>query len=174
MSVSVDTNYFRRSFAGYEHPSLPEGYWTASSSVTGDASGDFKQIRVLLQTADQSRSGNMFSLEQVVMTNDGQAARPMIIQTENMDTIGSLVGQFSVTQSLAQVGGKGAAIVSLLKLAFPAWLGAPFAEGEATVIFAIDNVNGEELAVFAQGFIWGPRSIMAAGGPQRPATSIYG
>ena len=176
MSVILDTPYFRRAFAGYELPALPEGFWTASSSVTGDATGGIRQVRVKFQEADQGQSGNMFSLEQLSITIDNETGRPFIISTVNMDRMGNLVGLYSTVGSLASGAASivGAAIVNTSAIGTRAsWLGAPFEAGEALVTFATDNADGELFSVFAQGYIWGPRSVLAAGGPQRPAGGMY-
>jgi len=177
MSVIIDTNYFRRPFRGFDDPSLPEGYWVASSSVTGDGSGGIREVRVKLQEVDQPLSGNMFSLEQLVLTEDEEdGAGPFIVRTTNMDTMGGLAGQYSSVGALAAGAAAvvGRAIVNTSAIGTRAtWIGAPFAAGLATLGFAVDNITGNLYGVFAQGYIWGPRSILAPGGPQRPAQGLY-
>lgn len=175
MTVSIDTQHFRRPFAGYTAPSLPEAIWVASSSVVGDGSGGVREVRIVLQAAGQARSGNMFSLEQLTLRETNLSGTNYLVETVNMDTIGKLVGQAGYMQTLGLTNlVDGSANVAQGKTALPLFLGAPFATGIAVVAFRSDNISGQTLSAFAQGYIWGPRSLLAEGGPQRPANSIFG
>jgi len=175
MSVSVDTQHFRRPFAGWEDPALPEAIWVASSSALGDGGGGVREIRVVLQAAGQARSGNMFSLEQLTLRETNLSGTNYLVETVNMDTVGGLVGQAGYMQTLGLTNlVDGSANVAQGKTAQPLFLGAPFAIGIAVVAFRTDNITGQTFSVFAQGYIWGPRSILAEGGPRRPAGSIFG
>lgn len=173
MSVPLTTQFFRRPFRAYDDPSLPEGYWTAGTAVVGDNTGGSRSISIAFQTSNQGRSGNMFSLEQLSVSDANNVAKDFAMQANGLDTIGNQAGIHDIVGSLsAGVATAGIAATTYLALR-RLFLGAPFSSVGAFLIFVVDNVDGASFEIAAQGYIWGPRSIMAKGGPQRPANGIY-
>ena len=57
----------------------------------------------------------------------------------------------------------------------PIWLGVVGRqEGDSVITFQFDNVNLRLYQIVIQGYMWGPRSVLAPGGPRRPVGGLFG
>jgi len=169
---------------GYDDPALPEGIWSASGVVVGDASGGVMFTRILFHPEGAPLDGNIYNLEQLEGFFAGSAARPGFMNTVGMvpandpgflDRLMFLSWSFGgagIGNSML-IGGRGGGAG---QMGLPFLIGT--VRGTADDVGALDvgfaNVNLEVLAVTAMGYRWGPRSVMAPGGPQRPIGSIFG
>jgi len=167
-----------RAWQASPDPTLPEGAWIASGTVVGTATGGPRTIQIDFQKAATRLSSRLFSLEQMALTDVSSAVIQWELQTFNLETfegqgIASRAWALNITKD-NRPNGNGGALDTFSNL-LPLFLGAPSQAGVAAGIsFVADNVNAITMVCFAQGFFWGPRSITAPGGPQRPLRSIYG
>jgi len=179
VSISLQVAPVVRPFRGFADPALPDGYWVTQAGVLGDASGGVASIDIRFSTVAQPNVSLLYNLEQLMVA--APAAEGVIrldfggfdLQPLQGSTgsVSKLVALFltdfsSVTASALQtsnlLGGK------------PIFMGSPRKDVNVDLSFDFTNANGANFAVFAQGFFWGPASINAPGGPQRPLTSVYG
>ena len=166
MSVLATTSILREMFAGYEDPALPEGTWRGETAITGDASGGIMSAAILFnEGTGVARDARYYSLEMINCFTDGNASRAMALSVIAM-------GGFAARSYLidALVFNTTDALQDPRSLEFlPTWLGNQNAEGSSTNIqLVLNNLNGETMTFIAMGYLWGPRSINAEGGPSRP------
>lgn len=179
MPVIVNFRTEVRPYSGYAERQFPIGAWIASGTLTGDASGGFVQANFLFQFGQQALVTEMYNLEQFSV-DMGVAAAPSIqaeLQTRNMDilapgrTIGVQRWQFALLSD-----GAGNSINQLADQAgLPIWLGAPHTPLlECGIRWQFVNALDQVFTITCQGYIWGSRSVLAPGGPQRPPFGIFG
>lgn len=180
MSEFFDFHVHTRPYTGYVEPGLPIGSWIAGAEVIGTASGGFLVMSCLFQHAETVRVTELFNLEQLSMDVAQSTPASAFITTLRMDILapGTEVdfGEEQRWLSLLQTDGVGEASMSLADQAgLPLWLGAPSVLGvDAGLRFEFRNANLIEYTVTAQGYMWGPRSVIAPGGPQRPPFGFFG
>lgn len=177
MAVATTTRIQNRPFRAFEDPGLPQGLWVAATTLSGDASGGLANIQVLFQLSAEPLSGLYYNLEQWSFSDDGiDSGGPDIeVNVVNLDfvTPATPIAQWS-WGSVRHIGA-GKPGNSSNSMPRPLFLGTPNAPGNtAQVIFGTDNVNGSFYRCVAQGYIWGPRSVLAPGGLRRPVDGIYG
>jgi len=168
-----------RPYSGYDNPSLPIAAWIAQAGIVGDASGGDLFINFEFRGADDNQVSELFNLEQMAIdTSSGAAAEDLLMDTRNMDSLAQNrpVSDQRWAISLANIiSGEGVALPMTRSNILPIWLGAPNGvEGESGLRFQFDNVDLQLYQIVIQGYIWGPRSVLAQGGPQRPVGGLFG
>ncbi len=181
MSNEVDVQ--RREFAGFRDPGLPIGTWQGFVTVGGDASGGVRQALVTFKQPGDPLSGNMYSLDQLTVQDSDEATKFLTVTAANMDPlrVGPIeigIGQSFACQLIgvadASAGFEGSRIAGRDVSQLPMWLGRALdAVNNAQLRLFLTNVDLALMSVGAQGYIWGPRSITADGGPRRPVSSMY-
>lgn len=181
MAVSTTTEVSYRRFQGYSTPQYPTGYWYARQAQLGDATGGTQSVifQFVPATATQLNS-NMFSLEEISATASNNVTAYAGVVSHNLDSFGLPTGANAKGVWLYQVGTStfpviGSSLFARDAAALVPWfLGSQRLTGMMTGLeFATPNVNLSLLTVYAQGYIWGPRSVLADGGPQRPPNRLY-
>lgn len=177
MSVATDHRVDVRPYSGFRDPSLPIASWIAQGGSVGDATGGNNTMRFLFQRDDDAQHSEMFNWEQCSIDTTSPIAQSGTMRTENMDRLSQNrnaspqvwgielsfhAGPFPTTMSLQ------------FKLDLPLWLGAPhLEEGSSGLRLVLPNVDLQLYAVTLQGYMWGPRSVMAEGGPRRPVGGLF-
>ena len=176
MVVAIDFRVDVRPYSGYTDPSLPIAAWIAQGGVAGDASGGSVFMDFIFQDADNPQVTELYSLDQISFDTTGTAAREVALSTVNMDTLAPnrrASPQFwrFRTETIATVG------ISALDFEnpmLPLWLGSPNKdEGKGAIRLNVVNVDLLLYAATLQGYVWGPRSVLAPGGPRRPIGGLF-
>jgi len=177
--VSV-TNTFRvdtRPYSGYADPSLPIASWIAQGGSAGDASGGQIFMEFNFQLNGLPHVSEMYNLEMFVADTSTSSGRECILETRNMDALAPqrpLTDQRWEAQTRA-ASGVPASAFELDSTQLPIWLGAPNrVEGDSGLRIQWPNIDLVLFLVTLQGYIWGPRSVLAPGGPQRPPNGFFG
>jgi len=168
-----------RFWRGYDDPSLPVGQYLAQGSVIGDATGGRSSCIFIFHFEGDPVSGRLFNIEQMNCSRvGGITTRAGHIISENFGRVGptGLLRQEYVFQMIPNAGITGAAVSYERLPRFPIFLGQGAAvPGIASqVIVGSTNVDTETVVATIQGYIWESRSLMAAGGVQRPIQSVFG
>lgn len=172
MTIRTNFRTEMRPFTGYDDPALPVGAWVAQGSITGDVSGGFVQMTFLFQFGQQEHNSQLYSVERAYIEVGEAAVTDHVgfIQTRNMDRMapGRALFQRWAIRTLTD-GSNNSVSAFASQAGFPMWLGQPFAALlECGVEVQFENINLAGFACVLQGYVWGPRSIIAPGGPQRP------
>ena len=178
MSVGFSVRVDVRPYTGYDDPGLPIAAWISQAGVVGNASGGTLNIDFLFQLDAQPLTTELYNLEQVSADTSAEAERQFSLETLNMDQL-ALNREGSPQKWRSRVlaaTGSGIAATELDGATIlPLWLGAPNrAEGDSGIRMFWQNADLLLYAVTLQGYIWGPRSVMAAGGPRRPVGGLFG
>jgi len=163
-------------WAGFTEAALPTGVWVAQGTAPGDGSGGFLSASFLLQLAGDPLSSRIFNLEQLSAHVGSGTGGEGSLRIHNLghltqdrpmaDRIYSLFFRNFPTSA----SGLDQSLMNL-----PIMLGAPSSVGDvANVDVEFTNSTPQNLVATLWGYIWEPRSILAAGGLQRPATAIFG
>lgn len=179
MSVIQSIMAIIRPFMGFEDPGLPTGVWMGRVSSLGDGTGGLNRARIEFQ-ASGGRTGQYFSLEQIMCRSTRvTVADNLRFQISNMDPfiLGQSNGAFADTY-LIPIQQNVAAFAMVMNLAtaglLPLFLGTPDADGNsAGVSIEDDNVVATSVDFRAQGYVWGPRSVLSPGGLRRPIDGLY-
>lgn len=166
-----------RPYSGYIQPALPVGAWIAFGVLTGNGSGGFVQLNFLFQFGNNPLNSQLYSLEQFTAETNAAATEPGDFELINMDRLTQQTDLEVTRQSFAAISdGVGSAIVPMREMAgLPFWMGGPnTALLECGLRFQFANTNLRVYTVSCQGYIWGPRSVLAPGGPQRPPNGFFG
>lgn len=173
MSIITQLPVQRRFFAGYDNPSLPIGTWRGLQTVTGDGSGGFAEVDLILNLAAAPRDANFYSLEHFFWTtNDIAGNRGILLSLLNLETAlanrrFSLFATIVVDTTIQALDPRSYGIL-------PIFMGSQVSSGvTVAVAAAVDNINSAVTFFGAEGYIWGPRSINAPGGPSRPLQGLY-
>jgi len=174
LTSRVDT----RPYAGYDDPSLPIASYIGQAAVAGNATGGIVVITFPFQIAEALRVTELFNLEQYACETNNGVSEQVVIRTVQMDSLVSnirpLVEQRWVSNCIGAGNGVSATVVQDLG-GMPIWLGAPSSQGfDAGLSFQFTNVDLRIYVVTVMGWMWGPRSILAPGGPQRPPFGYLG
>jgi len=166
-----------RPYFGYDSPTLPIAAWIGQAGIVGDASGGNIIFDFVFQDTDGPQISELFNFEQLSMDISSSAQnRDISIETVNMDSLSrnrpaseqrwqTLVSAVSGTANTELQPG----------WILPLWLGAPSRfEGLSSLRFVTVNVDLLFYAITVQGYMWGPRSMLAPGGPQRPVGAMFG
>lgn len=177
MSVATNFRTEVRPYSGYDAPALPVGAWIAQGVITGDASGGASQMNFLFQFGNNPLNSQLYSLEQFTAESNSANTEQGDFETINMDRLTSQL-VLPVTRQAFTITADaiGSAVASLGDMAgLPFWLGGPnVANLECGLRFQFQNTNTRVHTVSCQGYIWGPRSMLAEGGPQRPLNGFFG
>ena len=120
----------------------------------------------------------LWNIEQLMMTHTGSSLR-VRMDFGNMDlqptgdSNGALLKLMEIDLDDMGTAAVGRSMNARSRM-FPLFLGSASKGVNGDVSFDLDNEDGTSFSVMAQGFFWGPGAINAPGGPQRPATSLYG
>lgn len=176
MAISADSQVAFRRFSGFLDPRFPEGYWLGSVTLSGDASGGQATANLIFSEATQpALDSRMYSLEQLSFFRDNNSDIDAGIFTDNLGLDGpaALTNNYHIEGATAGTLARSPVRTATLP-PFPIWLGSMRVTGVQTrLALAMLNVNGTDLRFEAQGYWWGPRSILVDGGPQRPPTGLY-
>lgn len=180
MSVSATARVLLRRFNGYTDPRYPIAFWAARQAILGNGTGGEQEIRIEFASGTEAAlNSNMYSLEQIgVLTSNNVDANGVII-TRNMDPIiASLTNVENATHFQIEAVGtpsQGAAIAARDAGALRGmFLGGQDLLPQGTRIQIVTpNVDLSLFTVTVQGYVWGARSVLADGGPQRPPTGLY-
>ncbi len=177
MTLILNLRTETRPYSGYEDPSLPVGAWIGAGSLVGDASAGFLVMNFLFQFGQQPLNSQMYNVERVAAEVSVGTTQQGHIETRNMDELAPNrpVGVQRWSFALVDDGADNAIIDLASQAGLPMWLGratAPLLECGVRVQFT--NTNLLTYTVALQGYFWGPRSILAPGGPQRPPNGFLG
>lgn len=178
MAVGFSFRVDVRPYSGYDDPSLPIAAWVSQAGAAGDASGGSINMDVLFHRDGDPQTSELYNLEQIAI--DVIATGPLdgSIQSLNMDNLAPNRPLSDQLWSLPIIDAQGSFSALDFNSAnvLPLWLGAPNRdiEGDSGIRFFFNNVNNRLIQIITQGFIWGPRSILAPGGPQRPVSGFFG
>jgi len=178
MTVNLDFRIDVRPYSGYADPALPVAAYVGQASSVGDASGGQMNINFLFQEGDTGHISEMFNLEQLALDTTINAAALGTMRLSRMDSLSfpnrPMFGQiWSLLLPASQGSAENA--LGIGSLVLPLWFGSPNRnEGDALIRFILPNVDLELYAVTIQGYMWGPRSVLAPGGPQRPVGGLFG
>jgi len=168
-----------RPWSGYTNRAFPIASWIAQGIVTGDATGGSTFITLIFELSETDfRTSQMYNLEQLSI-HIGNASGNFTgsMTTRAMDRLAP--ARDAAEQKwgflIAPSGTTEAAVELHALAALPIWLGAPNEDFsvDSGLRFSTPNVDGNVVEVTAQGYVWGPRSILAEGGPQRPPNGIF-
>jgi len=174
MSVANTEAVFYRRFAGYPQPELPEGWWWGVVIVVGDASGGTANLSLALAPISGALNSRIFNLEQISISMGSSTPVDVRLQGSNLVGPGGATLTHDVALELLSAGSASVVRGSDLDM-LPLFLGSANDRAQQAAISAVlNNVDGVTFAFEAEGYWWGPRSILADGGPQRPQRSIYG
>lgn len=174
MTVANTNAVFYRRFNGYPSPALPEGWWWGRVRVTGDATGGTANMSLALAPIADALNSRMFSLEHMAVYSTEAADRGVRIQGTNLVgpgdlTLGHVIG------GVLRASGNANALAGRDYAMLPVFLGSAALQSQQAAISAVlGNVDTIVYDFEAEGYWWGPRSILASGGPQRPVGSVYG
>lgn len=178
MSVSGDFRVDIRPYSGYEDPSLPIASWVAQGGIAGDASGGTIFMNFLFQRDEDAQISELFNLEQIQFDASAETVRGIQLDARNMDTLAPnrpLTDQRWMFNS-DNIPATGSAALNLDRSTMlPIWLGAPNrVEGESGIRLQFFNADLVLFLATLQGYMWGPRSVLANGGPRRPVGGLFG
>lgn len=179
MSVFGTFRIDTRPYTGYQDPGLPIGSWIAQAGIAGDASGGILRMNFLIELEGGVRVSELYNIEQVSIDTSSANNRTFILATVNMDTL-SPVRQASPQKwqlATALATSTSESALELDKLTgLPLWLGAPAPDspaGDKGFSLTMANIDLLLVASTFQGFIWGPRAVLAPGGPRRPPGGFF-
>ncbi len=177
MSVAVRFRVDVRPYSAYDDPSLPIASWISQGGVAGDASGGIIVMDIPFQRDEGAQISELFNLEQLSFDTSSATNREGILSTVGMDSLAPnrpaspQKWQFFVESAVSLA-------ISALdtdSLLLPLWLGSPNRnEGDGGLRIEIVNIDLLLYAFTLQGYMWGPRSVLAQGGPRRPVGGLFG
>jgi len=179
VAVSLDFRIEIRPYSGYEDPGLPVASWITQGGIAGDASGGTMSMNFLFELEGGVRISELFNVERMALDTINNSARVFMLTTLNMDNLAP-TRQASPQKwqfSTIPASPLGSALPPEAMSGFPLWLGAPAnisPAGDKGLRLQASNVNGELYAVTFQGYMWGPRAVLAPGGPRRPVEGFLG
>jgi len=146
-------------------------------TVSGDGSGGSLTASIVFSEASSpALDSRIYSLEQLSGVDSRNAAVGARISTDNLGLDGqaALINNFRLL--LNGVGGPEVSPPDSNFLNFrPLYLGSMRVVGvQSRILWGQGNPGtSEDLRFEAQGYYWGPRSVLVDGGPQRPPTGLY-
>ena len=176
MSVGGDFRVDIRPYSGFTDPSLPIAAWIAQAGIAGDASGGLMIMDFDFQTDTEPLTSELFNLEQFSFDLSVATDREGTIETRNMDNL-ALNRPASPQKWKFRCDQAATGIAALQDVAnqLPWWFGSPNRdEGASGIRILMANIDLLLYAATLQGYVWGPRSVLAEGGPQRPLRGLFG
>lgn len=178
MTVTGTFGYDIRPFSGYSDPALPIGAYIAQGGLAGDASGGQVVFSFVFMGEQTVLITEMFNLEQISIDTDAFAIDSVMMETINLDNLSR--NRAASNQKWTFATSSAPASDSAVRLdqtqGLPIFLGAPnltALSGTAVLRFTFINVDLRLYAITIQGYIWGPRSVLAEGGPRRPVGGLF-
>jgi len=166
-----------RPYSGYDDPSLPIASWIAQGGLAGDASGGTAFMDFNFQLDENPQISELFNLEQISLDVTSATTRNFILETRGMDRLAPLRPASPQKWQFDTIGATTLAVGATTLLQgtiLPLWLGTPNKEeGDAGLRITSANIDLLLYAVTLQGYMWGPRSVLAQGGPQRPVRGLF-
>jgi len=179
MSTSAIFRVETRPYSGYAEPAFPIASWIAQGSIIGNATGGSATIVLQISAGEATPVSEMYNLEQLHVDTQAPVTEQIIMATQFMDNLAPNrpAAEQSWVIPLTTTGANDSVMALIQNAGLPIWLGAPLAVFGAGVSSALtfewQNVNLQASEVTAQGYIWGPRSVLAPGGPQRPPFGLF-
>lgn len=176
MTVSADFRVETRPYSGYDDPGLPIAAYVASGEATGDASGGFVNLTFRFQIAEGANVTERYNLEQLHVDVQTGTNTAVVMVLQGMDHIQFPFRPMARQEWTMILNSNGVADSSLpvSELAgLPIWMGMPVPGVDAGVEFQFPNLDTVLFTASVQGYIWGPRSILAEGGPRRPPNGFF-
>jgi len=177
VAVTTDFDVFVRPYSGYEDPSFPIATYIASGTEVGNGTGGTMVLRYLFQRAVAQDISELYNIEQFAIHVDENMDIGANIETLNMDHLGgpilALIQRWNLLLDFAGVG-MGCATSIQSQNGLPKWLGRPQTGVDAGVQIEFVNTLLVNYTATLQGYIWGPRAVLAQGGPQRPPFGYFG
>ena len=179
MSVTIFFRTDSRPYSGYDDPSLPIGSYIAQGGVAGNGSGGVVTITFRFMSAEEEpRISLLYNLEQLSIDTSSVVPQPVDMDTVNMDNLSLLRAASPQKWNVVTTAGpSGSSSVNLTTMTgLPLWLGSPnqgAPSGNGGLQFRFVNTDLLLYAITIQGYMWGPRSILAEGGPKRPINGLF-
>ena len=177
MTVFADFRLDIRPYSGYDNPALPVGAWIAQGSLVGDASGGLAIMNFRIHADGDPQISELFNLEQIAFDTTGTASQAVILIARNMDSLAPNRPAFDQRWAFNTLPVAGVSFTALRldrATILPIWLGGTNPnEGSADIRLEMNNVDGLFYLATLQGYLWGPRSVLAQGGPQRPPNGLF-
>jgi len=178
VTVSGDFRVDVRPYSGYRDPGLPIASWIAQAGSVGDASGGVVIQDFFVQLDGAPHISELYNLEQISVDTSSGTVRDVVIETRQMDILAPnrrASPQKWKLVSSGVLGNTNITATQLLNSMLPLWLGSPNRdEGDAGLRLTWTNIDLLLYAATLQGYIWGPRSVLAEGGPRRPVGGLFG
>jgi len=180
VTVTGDFRVEIRPYTAYGDPSLPIALYIAEGGLVGDVSAGDVFMDFIFKFADEAHSGQLYNLEQLASDSDHTVSQEALMSTINMDRLAPTRDASAQRWRLQLVDVNGLlnpvnALGSVSGGLLPLWLGAPSpTEGKSALRMQFPNEDGVAYFAQIQGYIWGPRSVLAPGGPQRPVSALFG
>lgn len=169
MTIVADAPIRRRPWPGYSDPRWPTGLWVGDVTVTGDASGGLRFARLILVAALQPQGSEIWSVEQMAVTDSDNNSKEVTLQAVGLDRTLS-----TQTWNVNLAVGPVTAGLRSSNAGMPLFLGGQATLGSTVSLdIFVANVDVVTLQFQAQGYIWGARSRSTPGGPQRPPQGLY-
>lgn len=152
--------------------------WFSWLTAVGDASGGDQTLIIEFDPLEIANlSGRYFNIEALELSNNNNSQRgPAALHLINFAPViatATINRQWTIEILLNNLGNN--AITLGNKLVRPIFLGTPvLATVTASIRAVIDNVDTVDTTMWAEGYIWSGRSVMAQGGLRRPQDSLYG
>jgi len=177
VTVTVQVRYDVRPYAAYDDPGLPIASYIAQGGLAGDASGGNAIISVEFQGEGDERRSELFNIEQLSIDTSAGVDQPTLMSTVSMDALARNRPASPQKWQMTTTTFEGESAIRLADtIGLPIFLGGPNLDNPppaAFLRFQWDNINLRLYAITVQGFIWGPRSILAPGGPRRPIGGLF-
>lgn len=175
MAVVFSETVAYRRFNGYSDPRMPEGMWFAVGGGAGDATGGLFSIQLIFSLTTQPQlSSRLFSLEQFYIDKTDATIVDWRLRTENMDGPPNFAMRNTFRIRTTNAGTISSNLDPVSTTMLPLFLGSQRIAGIlAHLAISGTNVNLAVREFGAQGYWWGPRSVLADGGPSRPASGLY-
>lgn len=174
MTVTGVFGYNIRPYTGYSDQGLPIGSYIAQGGLVGDASGGTLVFNFEFMPEQDELVTEIFNLEALSLDTNSATGEDVVMTTVNMDQlsrnrpVSAKTYKWDVTPCVGLAVGS---INQVFSDNLPIWLGSPNLSaraGSGNLRFRWVNTDLRLYAVTIEGYIWGPRSILADGGPRRP------
>jgi len=165
-----------RPYSGYTDPALPIASYIAQGTDLGTVTGGSLFLEFPFQLAAGPDVSNLYNLEQFAIHVDQNLNIGANLETFAMDHLaGPLVALIQRWSLLVNFGGGGLGNANDFgtMAGLPVWLGRPQTGLDAGLRFELINTLNVTYTATIQGYIWGPRSVLAQGGPQRPQSGYF-
>jgi len=176
MAVTTSFDVHPRPYSGYANPSLPIASYIAQGTEVGNGTGGSLFLQFLFQRAAARDVSELYNLEQFSIHVDEAADIGANLETLAMDHLfgqePAILQRYSLLLDFAGVGLGNASQVRD-QGALPLWLGRPQTGLDAGIRLEFVNTLLVNYSATIQGYIWGPRAVLAAGGPQRPPQGYF-